>query len=217
MPKPAKERPMKSSPSNFPEENDLLADSTAHTSGVSADDINLKMQHAQTQLLELRRQQEEIERQRRELEELSRKQREFEEGRRDILEKLTRGLVVLERQEFEIKREGEQIQLVRESFSEHLKEVEVIKPQEWEADSLQAELTRALAIIDQAQAVHAQARARLDSLREDQTDAALAEAEANGTSGKNFTDMVREGFAYSLPVLILGVIYLFFLLTRHAT
>ncbi len=219
MPKPAKDRSMKQSNPNWPNEeqqqNELLA-SEASGSGASADEINLKVQHAQAQLLELKRQQEEIERQKRELEELSRKQREFEEGRRDILEKLTRGLVVLERQEFEVKREAEQIQLIRETFGEHLKEIEQIKPQEWEEDELQSELTRSLAIIDQAHAVHAQARARLESLRE--------EPESNETSGedggvfnrKSFGVMLREGFAYSLPLIIVILILIFFVFTRHA-
>lgn len=218
MSKPAKDRSMKSPNPNWSNEepDDLLAETSPQvSSGVTADDINLKVQQAQTQLLELKRQQEEIERQRRELEELSRKQREFEDGRREILEKLTRGLVVLERQEFEIKREAEQIQLVRETFGEHLKEVEAIKPQDWQPGALQAELTRALAIIDQAQAVHGQARARLDALREEPLDTD-GEAVTTDPSRKNFGDMVRDGFAYSLPVILLGLVYLFILITKHA-
>jgi len=218
MSKPAKDRSMKTPNPNWSNEEpeDLLAEVTPQTpTGVTADDINLKVQQAQTQLLELKRQQEEIERQRRELEELSRKQREFEDGRREILEKLTRGLVVLERQEFEIKREAEQIQLVRETFGEHLKEVEAIRPQDWQPGALQAELTRALAIIDQAQAVHGQARARLDALREEPLDA-NGEAIEEESGKKSFGDMVRDGFAYSLPVIILGLIYLFILVTKHA-
>lgn len=215
QPAARKERPMKPShSSNWSNEEpeDLLSEA-ASPAGVTADDINLKVQQAQTQLLELKRQQEEIERQRRELEELSRKQREFEDGRREILEKLTRGLVVLERQEMEIKREAEHIQLVRETFSEHLKEVESIKPQDWSPDALQAELTRALAVIDQAQAVHGQARARLDALQDEPLNGEQTAAAAD--TGKSFGDMVRDGFAYSLPVIILGLIYLFILVTKH--
>lgn len=203
----------KSSTHNWPDDDNDLLSSEGSSSPATADEINLKVQQAQTQLLELKRQQEEIERQKRELEELSRKQREFEEGRRDILEKLTRGLVVIERQEFEVKREAEQIQLVRETFGEHLKEVEAIRPQDWEAGELQEQLTRALAIIDQAQAVHAQARARLESLREEQLDPDMIDGAAGG---KSFGSMVLEGFAYSLPLIIFGILFLFLYLTRHA-
>src|SRR5277367_589459 len=108
-PKPAPEPEYQDEPELLPTESPEDATSTAN-------EINLKVQHVQEQLLDLKRQQEEIERQKRELEDLSRKQREFDEGRRDIVEKLTRGLVLLERQEFEVKRELEQIKIVRDSF-----------------------------------------------------------------------------------------------------
>jgi hypothetical protein len=219
-----KDRSMKSSNPDWSnqEQNDLLAAEAAQSaqesaSGATADEINQKVQQAQTQLLELKRQQDEIERQKRELEELSRKQREFEEGRRDILEKLTRGLVVLERQEFEVKREAEQIQLIRETFGEHLKEVEQIKPQEWDAGELQAELTRALAIIDQAHAVHAQAKARLESLREEPEAGEAGDEESSLYGTKSFGLLLREGFAYTLPLIVVILFTLFILLySRHA-
>lgn len=222
MPKPAarKEGSTKTSQTNWPseEENDLLAETTAtsaSTPAATVDEINQKVQEAQAQLLELKRQQDEIERKKRELEELSRKQREFEEGRRDILEKLTRGLVVLERQEFEVKREAEQIQVIRETFGEHLKEIGDIKPQEWEESELQSELTRSLAVIDQAQAVHAQARARLEALREEPGN--IENEENENTAGhKTFGSMVLEGFAYSFPLIVLGFLFLFLLLMHHA-
>jgi len=50
------------------------------------------------QLLQLKRQQEQIEKQKRELEELSRRQEELEHGRAEMADKLTRSLVVLERE-----------------------------------------------------------------------------------------------------------------------
>src|SRR5476649_2474378 len=102
----SKQSPM----AEYEEEQELLPTSAAEADATStANEINLKVQHVQEQLLDLKRQQEEVERQKKELDELSRKQREFDEGRREIVEKLTRGLVLLEREEFEVKRELEQI------------------------------------------------------------------------------------------------------------
>ncbi len=112
----------------FPEEQELLPPGSSPEGSSTANEINLNIQRAEEQLLDLKRQQEEIERQKRELDELSRKQREFNEGRRDIVEKLTRGLVLLEREEFEVKRELEQIKIVRDSFAEHLGQTENINP-----------------------------------------------------------------------------------------
>lgn len=206
----------------FPEEPELLPEAGGDPTS-TANEINLKVQHVQEQLLDLKRQQEEIERQKRELEELSRKQREFDEGRRDIVEKLTRGLVLLEREEFEVKRELEQIKIVRDSFADHLNQTENINPTDWASEDLPSELTKALARIDQAKAIYSQSRARLAALRQGE----LSEGGAGGGDlpvelgsepvlyEKSFGAMVREGFAYSLPLILLAVFLLLIYLTQH--
>jgi hypothetical protein len=180
----------------------------------AANEINLKVQHVQEQLLDLKRQQEEVERQKRELEELSRKQREFDEGRREIVEKLTRGLVALERQEAEVKRELEQIKLVRDNFAEHLEGTESLDPSEWAAEDMPTELTKGLARVDQAKAIYNQSRARLAALRlhDEEGEPALIEPdlapEMAEAVEKSFGAKVRDGFAYSLPVIILALGFL---------
>ena len=74
-----------------------LADEDA----VTPELLDSQVQKAQEQLLQLRRQQEQIEKQKRELEELSRRQEELERGRAEMTDKLTRSLVVLEREAYE--------------------------------------------------------------------------------------------------------------------
>jgi len=204
----------------YAEEGELLPQTrpgSEQTSTVS--EINLQVQHAHEQLLDLRRQQEEIERQKKELEELSRKQREFDEGRREIVEKLTRGLVLLEREEFETKRELEQIKIVRDSFAEHLSQTEVLNPADAPGDELSTELTKALARIDQAKAIYGQSKARLTALRQadEGLDGQLPDLDSEfGPAEKSFGSMVREGFAYSLPMaLFLAVMGLIYLLVHH--
>ena len=150
----------------YSEEQELLSSSPSTDPTSTANEINLKVQRVEEQLLDLKRQQEEIERQKKELDELSRKQREFDEGRREIVEKLTRGLVLLEREEFEVKRELEQIKIVRDSFTEHLGQTENLNPADWSSEELPSELTRALARVDQAKAIYSQSRARLMALRQ---------------------------------------------------
>src|SRR5476651_976693 len=157
----------------FSEEQELLPAASGPADTSTANEINLKVQHVQEQLLDLKRQQEEIEQQKKELDELSRKQREFDEGRRDIVEKLTRGLVLLEREEFEVKRELEQIKIVRDSFAEHLGQTENINPADWSTEELPTELTKALARVDQAKAIYSQSRARLLALRQAEEGQAL--------------------------------------------
>ncbi len=198
----------------LPDEQDLLASSPTDTS--TANEINLKVQRVEEQLLDLKRQQEEIERQKKELDELSRKQREFDEGRRDIVEKLTRGLVLLEREEFEVKRELEQIKIVRDSFAEHLGQTENLNPADWSSEELPTELTKALARVDQAKAIYSQSRARLLALRQAEEGQGGEDIppdlmpEPGAPYEKSIGAMMREGFFYSFVPL--GLISIFLLL-----
>jgi len=201
----------------YTEEQELLPPASLPTDPTStANEINIKVQRVEEQLLDLKRQQEEIERQKKELDELSRKQREFDEGRRDIVEKLTRGLVLLEREEFEVKRELEQIKIVRDSFAEHLGQTENLNPADWPAEELPTELTKALARVDQAKAIYSQSRARLLALRQSEEaqgediPADLMPEPTASYAEKSIGAMMREGFFYSF--IPLGLISIFLLL-----
>src|SRR2546426_4208785 len=86
----------------------------------STEHLDSQVQKAQEQLLQLKRQQEQIEKQKRELEELSRRQEELERGRAEMSDKLTRSLVVLEREAYDAQTKMEQLRAMRESFAQHL-------------------------------------------------------------------------------------------------
>src|SRR5207302_10503914 len=75
--------------------------------------LDSQVQKAQEQLVQVRRQQEQIEKQKRELEELSRRQEELERGRAEMTDKLTRSLVVLEREAYETQNKLEQLRATR--------------------------------------------------------------------------------------------------------
>src|SRR5205807_4383840 len=110
--------------------------------------LGSQVQKAQEQLLQLRRQQEQIEKQKRELEELSRRQEELERGRAEMTDKLTRSLVVLEREGYDTQKRLEQLRAVRESFGQHLQLIEAIDPKSWNPAELHKELSRALSAVD---------------------------------------------------------------------
>src|SRR6266478_7332964 len=99
------------------------------------------------QLLQLKRQQEQIEKQKRELEELSRRQDELDRGRAEMTDKLTRSLVVLEREAYNAQKRLEQIRATRESFGQHLELIEAIDPKSWNPADLHKELSRALSTV----------------------------------------------------------------------
>src|SRR5579864_6044959 len=143
---------------------------------LSPEHLDSQVQKAQDQLLQLKRQQEQIEKQKRELEELSRKQEELERGRTEMSDKLTRSLVVLEREAYDAQKRLEQLRAMRESFGQHLQLIEAIDPKTWNPADLHKELSRALSTVDDARAEYAQQRSRLQAANEKTGDPDLPEA-----------------------------------------
>ncbi len=178
--------------------------------------IDSQVQKAQEQLQNLRRQQEQIERQKRELEELSRRQEELETGRNEMVEKLTRALVVLERQSNDAQKRVEQLHLVGESFASHLSTLEAIQPKSWASADLQKELNRALGMVDHARTEYGQQRARFAADVAEGTASTEGAAKENpyedaldAGSDKSFVYWLKAGLAFTLPLLLLGFIALF--------
>src|SRR5580693_9665823 len=125
--------------------------------------LDSQVQRAQDQLLQLKRQQDQIEKQKRELEELSRKQEELERGRAEMSDKLTRSLVVLEREAYDAQKRLEQLRAMRESFGQHLELIEAIDPKSWNPSDLHKELSRALSTVEGARVEFSQQRSRLQA------------------------------------------------------
>lgn len=189
-----------------PEQPDLLG----RTGSKSMEDLTQELQEQQERLVDLRRQQEEVERRKNELEELNRRRVELTSGQKNMRERLTRAVTILERAEYEARKEIEQIQITRETFTEHLAQIEAIQPSQWTPDSLDEELTKALSKIDHAQSVYNQSRAKIDALSGrdihdgSSTEEGSGEESSEGIEGEvSFTELVRRGFALTLPLLIL--------------
>src|SRR6266508_6727856 len=173
--------------------------------------LDSQVQKAQEQLLLLRRQQEQIEKQKRELEELSRRQEELERGRTEMTDKLTRSLVVLEREAYNAQKRLEQIRATRESFSQHLELIEAIDPKSWNPDDLHKELSRALSTVDEARTEYSEQRSRLQATSDSAGDTPLPDIasdayESNG--GRSFSQWFQIGVALTLPLIIFGIIAL---------
>lgn len=178
----------------------------------STEHLDSQVQKAQEQLIALKRQQDQIEKQKRELEELSRRQEELERGRTELTDKLTRSLVVLEREAYDSQKKLEQIRATRESFEQHLALLEAIDPKSWNPAELHKELSRALSTVDDARAEFSQQRSRLTaSASEDGGEVALPEVapEVGGLGSANgFVQWMQIGLALTLPLIIFGLIAL---------
>ena len=178
---------------------------------LSPEHLDEQVQKAQEQLLQLKRQQEQIEKQKRELEELSRRQEELERGRAEMTDKLTRSLVVLEREAYDAQKRLEQLRAMRESFGQHLNLIEAIDPKTWNPADLHKELSRALSAVDDARAEFSQQRSRLQASGSSDAEETLPEAApalSLGGSGRSLWQWVQIGFGLSLPLIIFGVIAL---------
>jgi DNA repair exonuclease SbcCD ATPase subunit len=178
---------------------------------LSAEHLDSQVQKAQEQLLQLKRQQEQIEKQKRELEELSRRQEELESGRAEMTDKLTRSLVVLEREAYNAQKRLEQIRATRESFGQHLELIEAIDPKNWDSTDLHKELSRALSTVDDARTEFSEQRSRLQAVDEKAGDGSLPEIGSDSyelTGGRSFSHWMQIGFALTLPLIIFGLVAL---------
>lgn len=176
----------------------------------SPEHLDSQVQKAQEQLYLLKKQQEQIEKQKRELEELSRRQEELERGRAEMTDKLTRSLVVLEREAYDSQKKLEQIRATRESFEQHLALLESIDPKSWNPADLHKELSRSLSAVDDARAEFSQQRSRLSAAAGDEhAEVALPEAAPEIAAGGNsFIQWMQIGLAFTLPLIVFGLIAL---------
>jgi chromosome segregation ATPase len=187
---------------------------------VSTEQIDSQVQKAQEQLLQLKRQQEQIEKQKRELEELGRRQEELDRGRAEMTDKLTRSLVVLEREAYDAQKKMEQLRATRESFGQHLELLESIDPKTWNPSDLNKELSRALSTVDDARTEYSQQRSRLQAnSNEEHREVPLPETTSGyevASPANSFGHWLQIGLAFTLPLIIFGIIALviFLAMTR---
>ena len=175
---------------------------------ISTEHLDSQVQKAQEQLLQLKRQQEQIEKQKRELEELSRRQDELEHGRGEMSDKLTRALVVLEREAYNAQSRLEQIRVARESFAQHLELIEAIDPRNWNPSDLHKELSRALSTVDDARTEYNEHRSRLQAAGAD-SEASLPDTAPGvyeNSDGRSFSEWLQIGLALSLPLIFFGAV-----------
>jgi len=175
----------------------------------SVEHLDDQVQKAQEQLIQLKRQQDIIEKQKRELEELSRRQEQFQQGKAEMIEHFTRALVVLERQVYDAQKRVEQLRSINDSFIQHLGIIEGINPKSWENTDINKELNRALSAVDDARAEYARSRAVISAeTNEDVLAATSGSAEGGGyydSPAHDFTYWLKSGFAFTLPILVLGI------------
>ncbi len=175
----------------------------------NAEDLGEEVQKTNTELEKLKRQLEDIEKQKIRLEELKRRQDELENGRADMLDKLTRSMVTVERETEEAQKRLEQLNSIHNSFIQHLRHVDSINPKLWGTAELPMELSKALSLVEDARAdyMKAQAKISVDSPSESTPAAASGayDSEYGYAEEHGFFYWLKSGFAFTLPLQILAI------------
>src|SRR4029078_4207678 len=124
-----------------------------------------------------------------------------------MTDKLTRAMVVLEREGYNAQSRLEQIRVARESFAQHLEFVEAIDPRNWDPADLHKELSRALSTVDDARTEYNEHRSRLQAASGGNGDQSLPDTPSGlheNTEGRSFSEWLQIGLAPTLPLIIFG-------------
>ncbi len=166
-----------------------------------------KVQQVRAELESLRQKQEEIEREKHRLEELKRRQDELDSGRAEMLDKLTRSLVVVQREVDETQKRLEQLHTIYNSFTQHLRSIESINSRAWNSNDLPRELSKAISSVEDARAEYTKAQAKIspDDPAESMAHPAY-DSEYAMDDERGFLYWLKSGFAFTLPLQILSLI-----------
>ncbi len=172
------------------------------------EELGDKVQQVRAELESLRQKQEEIEREKQKLEELKRRQDELETGRADMLDKLTRALVIVHRESEEAQTRLEQMHSIHNAFTQHLRVLEAINIKAWSTTDLPRELSKALSTVEDARAEYVKAQAKIAAEASPEVAAQLPGSEADYAEyeDRGFGYWLKNGFAFTLPIQILGVL-----------
>lgn len=190
-------------PSDFSKDPDPYLDLAEE----NPEDLGEEVQKTNTELEKLKRQLEDIEKQKVRLEELKRRQDELDNGRGDMMDKLTRSLVTVQREADETQKRLEQLHAIHNSFTQHLRFIESINPKAWTAAELPKELSKALSAVEDARSEYVKAQAKIAvEAPIDPSNPGAYEQEYGYVEEKGVVYWLKSGFAFTLPLQIIGVL-----------
>ena len=179
----------------------------------AGEDFEGQLREAQQQLEMLQHQREQLEKQKCEMDELNRRKEDFLSGQIEITERLSTSVTSIDRELFELRQELEDLEQTRQSFAAHLTRIEKVEPEGWQRDALNGELNRALAMLDQAEEEFESAVAHFSGGRAGSAFGSSASGPRTRSSD-SFRANLKAGFAYNLPLLLLGITALLIMLYR---
>jgi hypothetical protein len=182
----------------------------------SMDNVELKVKEAQEQLLQLRHQSEELERQKLHLEQLRIRQDRFVTGKRDLTDKLSRSVTMLERELYDAQKLVEELSITKDSFNRHLETLRSLQPEKWQRSNVDEELDRALSAVEDAGSEYAKGTRRVAAARPAEMQSIEIEdgraPRDSVIADDDASTWMRRGFAFTLPLM--GTILLTLVLAK---
>ena len=190
------------------------------------EDMDQQVREAQHRLAALRAQQEEVERQKLILENLRQKQDRFVSGKKEITEKLDRGLRSISDDLEDARRRVEDLVITQQDFQERLDALKTFLPERWQRSQLDHELDRALCSLDEAETSYEKGVRRLMAHRPaeaaqsqnhtqpqtaaeaEQEEVAEAGAALFASTKDDLMTWVRRGFAFNAGLIATLIVVL---------
>jgi predicted RNase H-like nuclease (RuvC/YqgF family) len=167
------------------------------------EDYDDKLEAAKVQLQMLEEQRLELERKKREVEALEMQKRDFIGLHAELSERLSSTVTRMEREIFNMRQELDDLEQCRKCFANHVTKLEKIKPESWTRENLPVQMEKAMALIEQADDEYALAAEHFAKGRSGE----IFQAKRRLT-GSDFGRQFKNGLAFNLPLIILGVIAL---------
>ncbi len=185
----------------------------------AADRLARQKEHIQEQVADaaeeierLQMRQKELEQARHALRELHRKQHEYEEGKKDLIEKLNRKALQLQKEEERLTRVLELVTLTRTDFDGMLRELREIREDQWSESGFEESLDTALALLESMRGSYTKSTARLEAQGVNRKSSArghsdVATRDAVPVPG-GWAFWFRAGIAFALSLGSVGAILL---------
>jgi hypothetical protein len=127
--------------------------------------------------------------------------------------------VVIERETYEAEKRVEQLRTTNATFAQHLDTLEGINPKNWSNSDLHKELSKALSAVDDARAEYTKSLTRINAKSDGEViidpRSTGEETDYSAPDDASFVQWLKRGFAFTLPLLILGLSALLVLYFMH--
>ena len=175
------------------------------------EDYDRKLKDAQEEMDRIQQQREELERQKLELAEQTNLKHSFVSQQAELCEKLTSALTLIGREVDALRSEMEDIEQCGDCFTAHLEKIQKFNPENWVRENLAEKHERATMVLALAQEDFEQAATHYAGTR---SGAIIGRPSKHGRPYKNhaattaFMSNLCNGFAFNLPILVLGSVAL---------